>query len=156
MRTSSNIRNLRIYSIHEASKTLGSISTALQSKVFDTKSAGSFSRTVAVNWAKQNPLVFHLSRGFNFNFVSPLFSYLLHDVHMENKRRPSLLVTAAAYLVIYKTTNLHNFDSSVLSYSASRNREGKNLAKEVTNLQAAETVLVFPSPALVYPEMEIT
>lgn len=75
---------------------------------------------------------------------------------MENKRRPSLLVTAAAYVVIYKTTNLHNFDSSVLSYSASRNREGKDLAKEVTNLHAVATVLVFPSPALVYPEMEIT
>ena len=75
---------------------------------------------------------------------------------MENERRPSLLVSGAAYVVIYKTTNLHNFDSSVLSYSASLHREGKDLAKEVTNLHAAETVLVFPSPALVYPEMEIT
>ena len=89
-------------------------------------------------------------------FVSPPFSCLLYEVHMENERRPSLLVSAAAYVVIYKTTKLHSFDSSVLSYSASLHRERKDLAKEVTNLHAAETVLVFPSPALVYPEMEIT
>lgn len=75
---------------------------------------------------------------------------------MENKRRPSLLVTAATYVVIYKTTKMHNFDSRVLSYSATGDREGKDLAKEATNLHAAETVLVFPSPALVYPEMETT
>ena len=48
MSTSSNIRNLRIYSIHNASKTLGTVSAVLPSQVFDT-SAGSFSRTVAVN-----------------------------------------------------------------------------------------------------------
>ena len=75
---------------------------------------------------------------------------------MENKRRSSLIVTAAANVVIHKTTNLHNFDSRVLSYSDPGDREGKDLAKEVKNLHAAETVLVFPSPALVYPEREIT
>lgn len=90
--------------------------------------------------------MFHLSQGFNFFFVSPPFSCLLYEVHMENERRPSLLVSAAAYVVIYKITNTRP------PYTE---RE-MTLRRRLQNLHAAETVLVFPSPALVYPEMEIT
>ena len=92
--------------------------------------------------------MFHLSRGFNFNLF--LLSSLIYSTKYTWKTRED------ANVVIHKTTNLHNFDSRVLSYSDPGDREGKDLAKEVKILHAAETVLVFPSPALVYPEMEIT
>lgn len=91
-------------------------------------------------------LCFIFLRALIFFFVSPPFSCLLYEVHMENERRPSLLVSAAAYVVIYKTTNTRP------PYTE---RE-RTLRRRLQNLHAAETVLVFPSPALVYPEMEIT
>ena len=81
-------------------------------------------------------------------FFSSLLLSTLQSTHGKQQKMPTQL--------FIRLQTCKNFDSRVLSYSNPGDREGKDLAKKVKNLHAAETVLVFPSPALVYPEMEIT